>query len=188
MIPLFVGLTLVNLIGLGVTTALGYSSLRSGGEIKPAHILAGALATLACCGVHCVAFTYFIATAKWVQHAVLVKRLDPALAAPTRSFKRQAFPAALAAMAIVFATAVLGAARDNYGIPRIWHHAFALVALAVNVGVAIVEYRAIARNGLLIDSILATIARQPQPPEALTPAPAPGNILPPQPTPRMPPP
>jgi hypothetical protein len=157
MIPLFLGLTLVNLLCLGTATALGYMSLNNAGESKGMHILAGALATLVCVGVHCVVFTYFIATAKWVQHAVFVKQLDAALAEPTRSFKMQAFPAALVAMAVVFAAAILGAARDNYGIPRVWHHSFAIAALAVNVIVAAVEYRAIARNGRLIDVILEQI-------------------------------
>ena len=157
MIPLFLGLTLVNLLCLGTATALGYMSLADGGQSKGMHILSGAMATLVCVGVHCVVFTYFIATAKWVQHAVLVKQLDPALVEPTRSFKMQAFPAALLAMAIVFATAVLGAARDNYGIQRAWHHSFAIAALLVNVMVAAIEYRAIARNGRLIDGILARI-------------------------------
>ncbi|MEA2733734.1 MAG: hypothetical protein QOE14_185 [Humisphaera sp.] len=158
MIPLFLGLTLVNLLCLGTATALGYMSLANAGESKGMHILAGALGTLVCVAVHCIVFTYFIATAKWVQHAVLVKHLDPALATPTRSFKMQAFPAALAAMAIVFMTAILGAARDNYGIPRAWHHGFAIASVVVNVAVAAIEYRAIARNGRLIDSILARIS------------------------------
>ena len=157
MIPLFLGLTLVNLLCLGTATALGYMSLSDAGESKGAHVLAGALGTLVCVGVHCVVFTYFIATAKWVQHAVLVKHLDASLVAPTRSFKMQAFPAALLAMAIVFATAVLGAARDNYGIARGWHHGFAIASLAVNVAVAAVEYRAIARNARLIDTVLARV-------------------------------
>jgi hypothetical protein len=154
MIPLFLGLTLVNLLCLGTATALGYMSLGDAGASKGTHILAGALGTLVCVGVHCVVFTYFIATAKWVQHAVLVKRLDPSLAAPTRSFKMQAFPAALLGMSIVFVTAILGAARDNYGIPRAWHHGFAIASVVVNVLVAFIELRAIRRNGVLIDGIL----------------------------------
>jgi hypothetical protein len=170
MISLFLGLTLVNLLCLGTATALGYMSLVNAGESEGMHILAGALSALVCVGVHCVVFTYFIATAKWIQHAILVKNLDAALAGPTRSFKRQAFPAALLAMGIVFATAVLGAARDNYGIPRIWHHGFAIAALLVNVIVAAIEYRAIVRNGSLIDSILAQLnaaAADPAPPPAI---------------------
>ena len=152
MIPLFLGLSLVNLLCLCVAAWLGYNHHRS------MHVLAGALATLVCCGVHCVVFTYFIATAKWVQHAVLVKRLDPALVVPTRSFKIQAFPGALLAMGSVFLAAVLGAARDNEMIRPTWHWLPALLAIGVNVAVVFIEYRAIARNGRLIDQILAKVA------------------------------
>ena len=157
MIPLFIGLTLVNLLALCAAGALGYAS-RAGYAVGPWHILAGAMAALVCCAVHCVVFTYFVATAKWVQHAVTVKRLDPSLVAPTRSFKAQAFPAALLAMAVVFITAVMGAAADNYhGRWHAWHHALAMTSLAVNVLVAAVEYRAIDRNARLIDGVLERI-------------------------------
>jgi hypothetical protein len=163
-IPLFVGLTLVNLLGLFAAGALGYAA-RAGYAVGPWHILAGAMASLTCCGVHCVVFTYFAATAKWAQHAITVKQLDPALARPTRSFKALAFPAAIAGIAIVFLTAFAGAAADNYHGP--WHavhHALAVISLATNVVVAFVEYRAIARNGRLIDGILERIASQPAAP------------------------
>lgn len=157
MVPLFVGLTLVNLVGLGTAAALGYAA-RSGYAAGSWHVLAGALASLVCCGVHCVAFTYFAATAKWVQHAIVVKHLDPALAAPTRSFKAQAFPAALLAMASTFAAAVAGAGADNFGGGWAgWHHAVAVGAIVVNVFVAGVELNAIRRNGRLIDDVLARI-------------------------------
>src|SRR5689334_16269654 len=129
MIPLFLGLSMVNLLCLGVAMGLGYFAPANQ---RGMHILAGALATLVCCGVHCVVFTYFIATAKWVQHAIAVKHLDASLAEPTRSFKMQAFPAALIAMVSVFGAAVLGAARDNYMIGTRWHHAAAIVAVAIN--------------------------------------------------------
>jgi hypothetical protein len=166
MIPLFLGLTLVNLLGLGATVTLGYARAGHDPAAASRHILVGALATIVCCGVHCVVFTYFVATAKWVQHAITVKHLDPALAAPTRSFKAQAFPAALLAMASVFAAAVMGAAADNYAGP--WparHHAAAWLAVAVNLAVAVIEYRAIARNGRLIDDLLARLGTGAEPAE-----------------------
>src|SRR6478736_370546 len=109
MIPLFLGLTLVNLIGLCTAAALGYAA-KSGYPAGSWHVLAGALAALVCCAVHCVVFTYFVATAKWVQHAITSRQLDPNFIEPTRSFRRQAFPAAMFAMAITFAVAILGAA------------------------------------------------------------------------------
>jgi hypothetical protein len=151
MLSLFLGLTVVNLICLTLASVLGI--YRPGG----AHVLSGALAALVCVGVHCVVFTYFIATAKWVQHAIVVKKLDPALARPTRSFRIQAFPAALLAMGTTFAAAMLGAAVDNRMTSKHWHLVAAIVAVAVNLLVAIIEYRAIERNGQLIDGILARI-------------------------------
>jgi hypothetical protein len=156
MLPLFLGLTLVNLLCLLLAGVLGYLATTTP-DLRPWHTLAGALATLICVAVHCIVFTYFIATAKWVQHAVEVKNLDPTLAHPTRSFRKQAFPAALFAMAIVFATAILGAARDNAMIPRGPHRLLAIAAVVANIAVATIEYRAIARNGRLIDSVLARI-------------------------------
>lgn len=158
MIPLFVGLTLVNLLALAAAAGLGYAA-KAGYAVGPWHVLAGALAALVCCAVHCVVFTYFSATAKWVQHATKVKRLDPRLAAPTRSFKAQTFPAALLAMASTFLAAVAGAGADNFrGAWPGWHHVLAITALVVNLLMAAVELRAILRNGRLIDSVLAQIA------------------------------
>src|SRR5438128_2543259 len=128
MIPLFLSLTLFNLLFLAAAAALGYGVMLGHRDLAAYHQLAGALATFVCCGVHCVVFTYFIATAKWVQHAVSVKQLDPSLVAPTRSFKAQAFPAALLAMAVVFVTAVIGAATFSYGLRPLVHHALAIAS------------------------------------------------------------
>src|SRR5688500_17582785 len=157
MLPLFLGFTLVNLLGLGLAGYFGYTR-PAGSAVDSPHRLAGALAALTCCAVHCVVFTYFVATAKWVRHAVMVKRLDPSLLTPTRSFKAQAFPAALAAMAATFLAAVAGAAADNYPGPwRAVHHAAALAAIAVNLAAAAFEGRAVVRNGRLIDGVLTKI-------------------------------
>jgi hypothetical protein len=156
MISLFLGLTIANLVALLAAAALGYMSAANP-DWRGYHLLAGALAALLCVAVHCVVFTYFVATAKWVQHAIATRSLDPALAAPTRSFKAMAFPAALLCMASVFAAACLGAARDALGTDPTWHHLTALGAIALNLAGAAVEYRAIVRNGQLIDDVLARI-------------------------------
>jgi hypothetical protein len=162
-VPLFIGVTLVNLICLGTAVTIGYLSAYQP-ALKSWHLLTGVLATFTCVAVHCIVFTYFMATSKWVQHAVTVKRLDASFAAPTRSFRAQAFPAALVAILSVFIAAILGAAHDNYATPRSWHRSMALASLVINAAVALIEYRAIARNGKLIDDVLATIRRdQPAP-------------------------
>ena len=154
MIPLFLTLTGINLACLGIAVTLGY--LRTGpDQTASRHMLGGIIAAFVCCAVHCVVFTYFIATAKWVQHAILVKRLDGSLATPTRSFRVQAFPVALIAIASVFLTAFAGAGADNYGGGWArWHEVLSFAALVVN-GLAVpIEYRAIRRNGELIDTVL----------------------------------
>src|SRR5436305_221802 len=113
MIPLFLGITAFNLLALSITLALGYG-VSTGHPWGTYHQLCGVLSTIVCCGVHCVVFTYFMATSKWIQHAVMVKKLDAALTAPTRSFKAHAFPAALLAMATVCLAAFIGAATFGY--------------------------------------------------------------------------
>src|SRR6185369_15575691 len=104
MIVLFLILTLLNLMALLGAAVLGYGSsfARDWGKY---HELAGALATICSCAVHCVVFTYFLATAKWIQHAVRVKKLSTQHVEPTRSFRAHAFPAALLAMFSVFLAA-----------------------------------------------------------------------------------
>ena len=153
---LFVILTVINLLCLLGTTVLGYgNSVASdwGGY----HQLAGALATICCCAVHSVVFTYFIATAKWIQHAVSVKNLPVEHITPTKSFKAQAFPAALLAMFSVFAAAVSGVISFSYHTNSHIHLAISIAAIVINVLVALIEYRAICRNGALIDGILERI-------------------------------
>ena len=159
MIPLFLGLTIANLTALLGTIALGYFAAggSAAASLRGWHMLAGALAAILCVAVHCIVVTYFVATAKWIRHAVTVKGLDAGYAQPTRSFRAHAMPAALAAMTAVFVTAILGAAVDTRVIASTWHHVMALAAVGINVGVAVVEYGAIDRNGKLIDRILAEI-------------------------------
>jgi hypothetical protein len=158
-IPLFLGVTIFNLLCLAITASLGYIVMYRGPAFGPYHQLAGVLSTIACCAVHCIVFTYFAATSKWIQHAIDVKHLDPKLAMPTRSFKAQAFPAAMIAMGSVFLAAVAGAITFNYGTRPIWHHAMALLAIVINIVAARIEYRSIQRNGDLIDGVLGEINR-----------------------------
>src|SRR5689334_16882465 len=98
MIVLFLGLMLANFICLIATAVVGYAGLMQW------HRLFGGLAALVCCGVHCVVFTYFIATGKWIEHAILVKGLEPTVAEPTRPLRRGAFAAALSIITLAIAT------------------------------------------------------------------------------------
>ena len=157
MIHLFLGLTLANLIALSTAAALGYIS--TDGRSGPWHILAGLFAALLCVAVHCVVFTYFIATAKWIKHAISVRQLDPALSHPTRSFKAMALPAVMLSILTTLLAAALGAITDSYQLDPIYHHMTVLLMLAINLLSAPIELLAIRRNGLLIDQILALVGQ-----------------------------
>ena len=160
MIVLFSSITILNLLCLIAATALGYAGIRSAATSQW-HQLFAIFAAIVACGVHCIVMTYFMATSKWVQHAITVKHLDAKLAESTRSFKAQAYPAALLAIFMVLISSFAGAATAGYEMRPTIHHALALATLLVNLLAAIFEYRAIARNGLLIDGILARIGPQP---------------------------
>jgi hypothetical protein len=153
-IPLFLGLTIANLLALAVAAGVGLAA-AGGAQMVSLHRLAGSLAALFCVGAHCVILTYFIATGKWIQHALSVKKLDPTLSATTRRPRAQAFAAAIAAVSIVALTAFFGAAVDNGLAPKFWHFLLALTAWVVNLMAAGVEYQAIRRNAAIIDQILA---------------------------------
>ena len=151
MTVLFLGLMLANFFCLIATAVVGYAGLMHW------HRVFGALATIVCCGVHCVVFTYFIATGKWIEHAILVKGLEPRIAEPTRPLRRGAFAAALSVIALAIATAIVGAAVDNQYLSAVWHHVLAMGLLVANGVGAIVEYRCIRENGIVIDGLLARI-------------------------------
>src|SRR3954469_21969838 len=151
MTVLFLGLMLANFACLIATAVVGY------GGWMHWHRLFGALAALVCCGVHCVVFTYFIATGKWIEHAILVKQLKPQVALPTRPLRKAAFAAALSVITLAIATAIIGAAVDNFYLSASLHHVLAMLLLAGNCVAAVVEYRCVRDNGVIIDGILARI-------------------------------
>jgi hypothetical protein len=155
MIVLFLGLMLANFVFLVGTAVLGYAGMSGG--VGPGHRLFGALAAMVCCGVHCVVFTYFVATGKWVAHAILVKGLEPKMAEPIRPLRKAAFAAALSVIVLAMATAIVGAAVDNQYLSPAWHQILAIALLAGNGVAAWVEYGAIRGNGAVIDGILARI-------------------------------
>src|SRR5688572_9668223 len=99
MTVLFLGLMLANFICLIATAVVGYAGMTAW------HRLFGALSAIVCCGVHCVVFTYFIATGKWITHAILVKSLEPAVAEPIRPLRRAGFAAALSIILLAITTA-----------------------------------------------------------------------------------
>src|SRR5436305_2548323 len=74
------------------------------------HFLAGLSAALVTLLVHCLIFTYFLGTGRWVKEVGLAYDLpDADLPRTTRELKRATFPPALFAMLITIATSAAGA-------------------------------------------------------------------------------
>ncbi len=85
MIPIFLGPTAFNLLYLIPAMCMGYALFGHGHASTPHLMLGETTTTMACIAVHCMVFTYFVATAKWIQHAVTVKSLPQSLIEPTQS-------------------------------------------------------------------------------------------------------
>jgi hypothetical protein len=165
MTRIFVGLALVNALILTAAFAVGLASWYSGGADSGALVylihfvlgLSGAILTLL---VHCLIFTYFLGTGRWVKEVGLAYHLpDEPWPKLTRELKRWTFPPALAAMLITIAAAAAGAGVQLREWPWYAHGSLALAALVVNLAAFVVEYRNVRTNGEIIDKVLAEVER-----------------------------
>src|SRR5213595_3300757 len=97
------GLLLLSGFGVGVVSKLGVS-------VYLVHFWLGLSAVLVTLLVHCLIFTYFLGTGRWVKEVALAYRLpDDPYPKLTRTLKRRTFPPALFAMLIAIATTSVGA-------------------------------------------------------------------------------
>src|SRR5438445_12133136 len=116
MTHLFPILATLNGLMLAVAFVLGALSKLRDGVHNPSdqifwyHFLFGLSAALLTLLVHCLIFTYFLGTGRWVKEVAIAYRLpDEPLPKLTRELKRKTFPPALFAMLIAIATAAAGA-------------------------------------------------------------------------------
>jgi hypothetical protein len=124
------------------------------------HLLLGLFAALTTLFVHCLIFIYFLGTGRWVKEVALAYDLpDEPFYRVTRVLKRQTFPAALGAMVVTMLTAAAGQGVQVLGWPWVVHFGLALVTLAVNGLVFVVEYRNLLRNAATLDSVLREVDR-----------------------------
>src|SRR6266496_3312176 len=79
-------------------------------EIYVIHFVLGLCTALGILLVHCIIFTYFLGTGRWVKEVTLAYRIpDTPLHKTTRELKRATFPPALFSMLIAIAAAAAGA-------------------------------------------------------------------------------
>src|SRR5437870_4060760 len=105
MIRIFSVLATANAIGLLASFGFGLLSMwrqslnNPNDSIFMVHFLCGLFTAVATLLVHCLIFTYFLGTGRWVREVHLAYDLpDEPLYKTTRELKRKTFPPALFAM------------------------------------------------------------------------------------------
>ena len=129
-------------------------------EIFVIHFVLGLCTALGVLLVHCIIFTYFLGTGRWVKEVTLAYRLpDVPWHKLTRELKRATFPPALFAMLIAIAAAAAGAGAQL----QAWHwsiHAMlAFLTVLINLWAFGVEYRNVTTNAGVILDVLAEVDR-----------------------------
>src|SRR2546429_7443481 len=139
MTRIFTSLAALNILPLvasfvvGMIPKFGVSDRAS--DLHLIHITLGLGTALGILLVHCLIFTYFLGTGRWVKEVGLAYDLpDDPLPKLTRELKRKTFPPALAAMLITIATAAAGAGTQMRLPQWPWqvHGALSLLALLAN--------------------------------------------------------
>jgi hypothetical protein len=111
--------------------------------------------------VHCLIFTYFLGTGRWVKEVKLAYDLpDAPLPRLTRDLKRTVFPPALFAMLIAIATGAAGAAAQV----EMWrweiHATLGTLTLLVNLWAFRIEYRCLRTNIGVLDDVMREVDRR----------------------------
>jgi hypothetical protein len=165
MTRIFVGLALLDALILVAAFLIGIVSWLAGAADSGATVylihfvlgLCGAVLTLL---VHCLIFTYFLGTGRWVKEVGIAYHLpDEPLPKLTRELKRWTFPPALAAMLVTIGAAAAGAGVQLREWPWYAHGSLALTALLVNGAAFVIEYRNVRTNGAVIDRVLVEVER-----------------------------
>ncbi len=166
MTRIFLPLAATDALFLLLSFLLGaLSKLRDGvhnpsDQIYWFHFLCGLSTEMLTLFVHCLIFTYFLGTGRWVKEVKLAYDLpDVPLPQLTRDLKRRVFPPALFAMLTAIATGAAGAAAQV----QVWrwevHATLAILTLAVNLWAFGVEYRCLQTNAAVLDQVMHEVDR-----------------------------
>ena len=145
--------------GLGVASKLS-AGVRTGHPVFWFHFLIGLSAAMFTLLVHCLIFTYFLGTGRWVKEVKLAYDLpDAPLPRLTRDLKRRVFPPALFAMLTGIATGAAGAAAQVEVWPWEIHATLATVTLLVNLWAFRIEYQCLQINIGVLDDVMQEVDR-----------------------------
>lgn len=124
------------------------------------HFTLGLFSAVGTLLVHCIIFTYFLGTGRWVKEVAGAYDLpDEPLPKKTRELKRVSFPPALFAMLIVIAASAAGAGVQLQAWPWYVHGTLAVLTLVINLWAYWVEFRCLSENGEVLNQVLAEVNR-----------------------------
>lgn len=166
MTRIFSVLAAINAVALVLSYAVGVIS-KMGDSVRhpenPAfliHFNLGLFTAIGTLLVHCLIFTYFLGTGRWVKEVGIAYDLpDEPLPKQTRELKRRTFPPALFAMLITIATAAAGAGAQLKAWPWPVHASLGTIALAINLWAFRIEYRNVSSNATVIERVMAEVER-----------------------------
>jgi hypothetical protein len=166
MARIFTTLAVIIILSLAATIVVGFISMPLAPsdprkeDIFIVHFFLGLGTALVILLVHCMIFTYFLGTGRWVKEVGLAYQLpDEHLPKLTRELKRWTFPPALFAMLIVIATVAAGAGAQLQEWPWHIHAILAFLTLLINVWAFRVEWRNLRTNARVIQEVLTEVDR-----------------------------
>jgi hypothetical protein len=165
MTRIFVTLAVFASLGLAATFALGtvslfldFSDLKK--EIFLIHFTLGLFTAIGLLLLHCLIFTYFLGTGRWVKEVGLAYDLpDHQLPRTTRELKRSTFPPALFAMLSAIATVAAGAGAHLEVWPWYVHGSLAVLTLLINAWAFRIDYGNLNHNVRVIDAVMDEVER-----------------------------
>lgn len=153
-------LALLVAFGLGAWSKLVGGITDAGSSVYVLHFLTGLFSSVGTLLVHCLIFTYFLGTGRWVKEVGLVYELpDHDLPKLTRELKRSTFPPALFAMLVTIAASATGAGVQLQAWPWWLHFATAAATLWINAWAMRVEYDALQTNAAALERVMAEVDR-----------------------------
>ena len=124
------------------------------------HFWIGLVTAIGILLVHCLVFTYFLGTGRWVKEVTLAYNMpDEPHHKETRELKRKTFPPALLAMLVGISTAFAGAGAQLQEWTWHIHATLALATLIINLIAFRIEHRNLARNVQVIQGVLDEVDR-----------------------------
>ncbi len=170
---IFLTLAVLSTVLLAISFALGWrvedASLPAAQSDVSTHILISLAGLVFAALVHALVLTYFMGTGRWMEETGAAYRLKATWYSQNQSLKYRTVPAMVVCLTLLVLVGATGGAADPASPIRFdgWgtfsaadiHFWLTIGTLALNLIVNVWEYRAINRNGWLVQQVLGEVRR-----------------------------